>query len=306
MQVERRHERSAADRSTAVGRNAGRGTGHRLGVGRLLPPAGRRVRAAAGRGLHPSLQAALGRRTPLKRRPRPALGQEAGRPARTSASRPHPGPARGSQPGHRLQAAAMPLVRRRPVRRRPRTAPASSRRGAAGPARGGRVSAPSPDLPTRPHLRPCEAAARGARRSVRPPAAGDPRRPGRGLPPGQAAYPGIDPRPARPVDLRRGDLPTGAARRRRPGGPGRGAASARPHRRLGPHRRDVVVAGPGEDGVGDGRDEDGDGLHHRQVTGGRRRQEDVGDRGTRGRHRRPVQELQLDQAKPILLGLHRS
>src|SRR3954453_5322607 len=44
------------------------------------------------------------------------LGQEAGRPARTSASRPPAGPARGGPPGHRVQAASMPLVRRRPRR----------------------------------------------------------------------------------------------------------------------------------------------------------------------------------------------
>src|SRR3954453_8599685 len=98
MQVERRHEGSTADRSTAVGRDAGRGTGRRLGIGRFLPSEDRRVGAAAGQELYQLLQAALLRSTLTQATaPGPSLGQEAGRPARASALRPPPGPARGGQ-----------------------------------------------------------------------------------------------------------------------------------------------------------------------------------------------------------------
>ena len=50
----------------------------------------------------------------------------------------------------------------------------------------------------------------------------------------------------------------------------------------------------------------GDGLHHRHVPGGRGRQGHAGDRRPEGGHQRPVQELRLDQATPVLLGPSRS
>ena len=185
---------------------------------------------------------------------------------------PASGKKRGGQPGHRRQARALvPPEQLRQVieckppecrwcghdvaRRRPRADPASGRRSAAGPAGGGRVPAPSPDLPPLPHLDLCDPAAGRAHRGVRPPAAGDPQRPGRGLPPGQAADPPAGLRPARPVDLHGHDLP---------GWSGRPPPSWRPRSRnsgeyvreaaVGPHRRDLVVAGPGQDVALGGRD----------------------------------------------------
>ena len=125
--------------------------------------ADRRPGGAARQELHQLLQAPL-LRSPLGQATAagPPLGQEAGRAARPSPPPPPPGPARATPPGHRVQAAAMPLVRRRPRRRRPRTDPASGRRGAAGPAGGRRVPAPSPEAapaaaprPVRPCRRAC-------------------------------------------------------------------------------------------------------------------------------------------------------
>src|SRR4051794_20062021 len=107
MAVERRHEGSAADRPTALGWLAGRGTGGRLGIGRFLRTADRRVGAAAGQELHQLLQAALVR-SPLTQAAAstgPSLGKEARRAARAPPTRPPLGPARGSQPGLRMQAA---------------------------------------------------------------------------------------------------------------------------------------------------------------------------------------------------------
>src|SRR5215469_17335693 len=98
MAVERRHEGSAADRPTALGWVASRGTGGRLSIGRLLRAADRRVGAAAGEELHQLLQAAL-LRSPLTQAAAPtgpSLGQEAGRAARTPPSCPPPGPARAT------------------------------------------------------------------------------------------------------------------------------------------------------------------------------------------------------------------
>src|SRR4051794_8166782 len=114
------------------------------------------------------------------------------------------------------------------TRRRPPADPTSGRRTATGPADGGRIPAPSPGVPPLPHLDLCEPAAGRAPRGVRPPTPGDPQRPGRGLPPGQASGPPARLRPPRPDDLRRDDLPTGAAIRRRTGGPGRGTPGVRP------------------------------------------------------------------------------
>src|SRR5205823_12724650 len=132
---------------------------------------------------------------------RPRLGEEAGRSARPSSPTPSLGAAGATPPGLRVQAARVPVLRRGVAGRRPRADPTPGRRSAADPAGGGRVPAPSLDLPSLPHLDLCGLAAGGAHRGVRPTAAGDPQRPGRGLPPRQAADPPAGLRPVGPDDL---------------------------------------------------------------------------------------------------------
>src|SRR4051812_40334851 len=86
---------------------------------------------------------------------------------------------------------------------RPRAHPTPGGRTAAGPADGGRVPTPSLDLPPLPHLDLCDPAAGRPPGGLRPPTAGDPQCPGRGLPPGQASDPPTGLRPAGPDDLDR-------------------------------------------------------------------------------------------------------
>ena len=163
------------------------------------------------------------------------LGEEAGRPARPSPSTPSLGPARATPAGLRVQAARVPVVRRRVARRRPRADPTPGGRSAAGPAGGRRVPAPSLDLPSLSDLDLCRLAAGCPHRGLRPSSAGDPQRPGRGLPPGQAADPPVGLRPVGSDDLHRHDPPAGATGGRRVGGPGRGTPSVRPGRRRSAH-----------------------------------------------------------------------
>ncbi len=203
------------------------------------------------------------------------------------------GKKRGGQPGHRHHPRALvpPEQVRQVIEFRPEDAAgAATRCTATIPSRSDtrsprcRRSSPMVDeyrlhrlaapaaapRPVRPCRRACPAGAFGPRLRA------DPQCPGRGLSPGQAAGPATGLRSARPDDLRGEDLPTGAAVRRRTGGPGRGAAGVRPGGRRGPHRRDLVVAGAGQGVALGGRDPAGDRLHDRPVAWGRRRQDMLG------------------------------
>ena len=201
---------------------------------------------------------------------------------------PASGKKRGGQPGHRRQARPLvPPEQLRQVieckppecrwcghavaRRRPRADPAPGRRSAAGPARGGRVPAPSPD-----------AAPAAAPRPVRPCRRACP--PGRSAPgcgPSSASWPGATawasgrsaswPSTCSGLSISIGMIcrleRQAAAELEAP------VEELRQYVRdaaVGPHRRDLVVAGPGQDVALGGRDEAGDGLHDRHRPGGPR------------------------------------
>src|SRR5215471_8803335 len=127
---------------------ATRGPGRSSDTVRDAGATDRRLGGAAQHQLHQLLQ------TPLVRSPfGPAkapgspLGQEAGRPTRSSPPPSGLSPSRTTPSGHRVQARALPPVRPRVAWRGSRADPTPSRRGAPDSAGGGRIPAPSPALP---------------------------------------------------------------------------------------------------------------------------------------------------------------
>ena len=101
-----------------------RGAGGGVGAGPILRATDRRPGGAARQELHQLLQATL-HRSPLGQAtaPGPRLGQEAGRATRPSSQGSPARTPRATPPGHRLQAAPMPLVPPRPW---PATTPSRS------------------------------------------------------------------------------------------------------------------------------------------------------------------------------------
>jgi len=164
---------------------------------------------------------------------------------------------RASPPGHRLQAAPMPLGATRccrgddpqPIRHQVAEVP-------PGPADGGRIPAPSPDLPSMPHLDLCDPAdlvypkvRSGPRlRAILSVLAG-------GYRLGQASDPPTRLGPAGPDDLHRHDRPDWSGTVPTNWRPtGRGTSGSCPPSRRDPHRRDLRWwAGPWVQRCGSGR-----------------------------------------------------